>query len=120
MRTLIFTLCLILFAMPAFGATFSFAFDPPTMNEDGSPLTDLAGYRLHWGMASGNYDQFCEGNDPAATTVDCTIDGMENVILYFALTAFDEDGNESGYSNEVAVPLGPTIPAAPANLRLVP
>ncbi|HZX49313.1 MAG TPA: fibronectin type III domain-containing protein, partial [Nitrospirota bacterium] len=29
--------------------------DPPTTNSDGSPLTDLAGYKVYYGPTSGNY-----------------------------------------------------------------
>ena len=27
----------------------------PSINEDGTPLTDLAGYKIYYGTASGNY-----------------------------------------------------------------
>src|SRR4030065_2503178 len=30
--------------------------DPPTTNSDGSPLTDLAGYKVYYGPTSGNYN----------------------------------------------------------------
>ena len=29
----------------------------PSTNEDGTPLTDLAGYKIYYGTASGNYTQ---------------------------------------------------------------
>ena len=32
------------------------AWDTPTTNTDGSPLTDLGGYKLYYGAASGIYD----------------------------------------------------------------
>ncbi|MGB5739562.1 MAG: putative Ig domain-containing protein, partial [Woeseia sp.] len=28
---------------------------PPTLNTDGTPLNDLAGYKIYWGSESGNY-----------------------------------------------------------------
>src|SRR3972149_5909585 len=61
--------------------------DPPTTNTDGTPLTDLAGYKIHYGTTSGNY----------TTVID-----VGNVTTYFATTAYDSSGNESGYSNEVS------------------
>ena len=29
---------------------------PPTENEDGTPLMDLAGYRVYWGQSPGTYE----------------------------------------------------------------
>jgi hypothetical protein len=71
----------------------------PTENVDGTPLTDLAGYRVHWGTARRNYSQ------------NARIDGASNrqyaVTLspgtwYFAVTAVNAAGEESAYSGEVS------------------
>ncbi len=37
--------------------TATLSWTPPTQNTDGSPLTDLAGYRVYWGTSSGNYPE---------------------------------------------------------------
>ncbi len=70
----------------------------PTQNVDGSPLLDLAGYRIYWGLGSRSYTDSHTINDSAITEWDVTAPPN---TYYFALTAFDADGNESGYSNEV-------------------
>lgn len=70
----------------------------PTQNVDGSPLTDLAGFVVYWGSQSRSYGSSFAINDPDATRWEADI---APGTYYFALTAVDGDGNESGYSNEV-------------------
>lgn len=70
----------------------------PTQNVDGTPITDLGGYVVYWGTQSRNYTSSHRIEDPAVTEWEADI--APNTY-YFALTAFDGDGNESGYSNEV-------------------
>src|SRR3989304_5988479 len=73
--------------------------DPPTTNTDGTPLTDLAGYKVHYGTTSGNYTTVIDvGNVTTYTITNLT----NNVTYYFATTAYDSSGNEIGYSNEVS------------------
>ena len=72
--------------------------DAPTTNADGTPLTDLAGYKLYYGTSSGNYSVAIDvGN---VTTFK--VDGLSSGTYYFAVTAYDASGNESDYSNEVS------------------
>lgn len=70
----------------------------PTQNVDGTPLTDLAGYVIYWGTDSRNYIGSHTINSPAVTEWEAT---MAPGSYYFAMTAFDSENNESGYSNEV-------------------
>lgn len=70
----------------------------PTQNVDGSPLTDLAGYNVYWGTASRSYQSSHTIDDPGVTEWEVT---APPGTYYFALTAFDAEGSESGYSNEV-------------------
>lgn len=70
----------------------------PTQNVDGTPLTDLAGYRIYWGSTSRNYTGSHSINSPTTTQWEVTVAPGE---YYFALTAIDSENNESGYSNEV-------------------
>lgn len=62
---------------------------------------DLAGYRLYYGnspRAQATYAQAVPINNKYATTWQLTLpDG----VYYFALTAVDIVGNESGFSREV-------------------
>lgn len=70
---------------------------PPTQNVDGTPLTDLAGFTVYWGQSSRNYSG-SQTLSASMTEWEVTVSPGE---YYFALTAFDSEDNESGYSNEV-------------------
>lgn len=70
----------------------------PTQNVDGTPLTDLAGYKVYWGQTSRSYSGSQSINSPSTTQWEVTLAPGE---YYFAMTAIDSENNESGYSNEV-------------------
>ncbi|MDZ7670048.1 MAG: hypothetical protein U5Q16_11740 [Gammaproteobacteria bacterium] len=74
------------------------AWQPPAENEDGSPLDDLSGYRIYYGSFSRSYDDAVVVEDAAVTQWDMELASGE---YYIAMTAFDADGNESAYSNEI-------------------
>ena len=40
---------------------------PPTHNTDGSKLTDLAAYRIDWGLTEGNFNECVWIDDPEQT-----------------------------------------------------
>jgi hypothetical protein len=70
----------------------------PSENVDGTLLTDLSGYRIYYGTTSRDYDTSILISNPFATS------GSFQAIsgdYFVAMSAIDEDGNESGYSNEV-------------------
>jgi hypothetical protein len=71
----------------------------PTLNADGTPLDDLAGYIVYYGTSSGNYSQGISVGNVTTFTVDNLNDDL---TYYFAATAYDISGNQSGYSNEVS------------------
>jgi hypothetical protein len=71
----------------------------PTTNTDGTPLTDLAGYKIHYGTASGNYSSAINVGNTTTSAVSNLNDGA---TYYFAVTAYDTSGMESAYSNEVS------------------
>lgn len=98
---------------------------PPTQNVDGSPLTDLAGYNIYFGTESRVYGTPLPVTDAGATSTTFTVPlSDENTVeLYFAMTALDEDGNESAYSNEVLKMLDIMIidnlpPSEPGSLEI--
>ena len=76
----------------------------PTLNEDGSALTDLAGFRVYYGRLPGGYTNSVTLNDPGATTV--VIDDLASGDYEFAATAFNGAGVESALS----APASRTIP----------
>lgn len=62
--------------------------------------SDLAGYRVYYGTSSRSYGPYI----PVGKNVsNYTLNGLvEGKTYYFALTAVDTSGNESGYSAELA------------------
>jgi hypothetical protein len=85
--------------------------DAPTTNTDGTPLTDLAGYELHFGQTSGNYASTVNvGN---TTSFSLTSGLVEGQTYYFAVKAYDSSGNKSGFSNEVNVTIPETVVQPP-------
>jgi hypothetical protein len=69
----------------------------PTENEDGSPLTDLAGYKIYWATMSGPYPNSVTINNPRITTY--VIENLAPGTYEFVSTAFNSAGVESTYSN---------------------
>lgn len=80
--------------------------------------SDLAGYKIHYGSTSGQYDQVVDCNLPETVDgrVHYTIHDAPATLTYFAATAYDTDGNESDYSNELS--LNPA-PAAPQDFKSI-
>jgi hypothetical protein len=72
--------------------------DAPTVTVDGQPVRQLGGYIVYWGSESGNYTGSHRIEDARATQWRAELKAGE---YYFALTAFDAEGNESPYSNEI-------------------
>jgi hypothetical protein len=70
----------------------------PDQNEDGSPLTDLAGYRIYYGNAPGDYDNTITIDKGLSSYM---IESLDEPDWYFAMTAFNSQGIESDYSDEV-------------------
>ncbi len=84
---------------------------PPTQNVDGSPLTDLAGYVVYWRQdeptftnSTGQWPNLDLDASDVAYDVSVTVIGDygDTVTVTYAVTAVDEQGNESAYSNEVS------------------
>ena len=77
---------------------------PPTQNMDGSPITNLAGYKVLYGSSSGQYSQAL--SVPAATMTSVAIEALEaGRTWYFTVKAVNSSGVESDFSNEVSKPL---------------
>jgi fibronectin type 3 domain-containing protein len=72
---------------------------PPTENEDGSALTDLAGYNIYMGTVSKEYTEVIPVGIGLTSYM---IENLEyDTTYYFAMTALNEAGLESEKSNEV-------------------
>ena len=88
------------FAITVQGAqTYSITLNwsPPTENDDGSPLTDLAGFRLYWGTTPGMYTDSVTLTNPGLSTY--VVENLTAGTYGFVTTAFNSSGEESAYSN---------------------
>lgn len=69
---------------------------PPSSNTDGSALTDLSGYRLYWGESAGSYEH---SESVGKNVTSHVINDLTPNTWYFAITAINEQGIESSFSN---------------------
>jgi hypothetical protein len=76
-------------------ATISWA--PPTQNTDGSPLTDLAAYKIYYGVSEGNYPNQIRINNPGLSTY--VVDNLTPDTYFFVSTSINSSGVESEFSN---------------------
>lgn len=77
--------------------------DAPSSNTDGSPATDIAGYKIYYGSASGNYTASIDvGNTTSIPIATLSSSVPVRGLYYIAVTAYDTAGNESVYSNEIS------------------
>jgi Fibronectin type III domain len=86
------------------------SWERPTTKADGTPLTDLVGYKLYYGLTSRTYDFLkTVGNQ---TTY--AVSGLEpGRTYYFAVTAYDASGHESHFSDEVSMTVPPMVGQIP-------
>jgi hypothetical protein len=97
-------------SLPAFSLTVSAAaagassvnlsWVAPTENSDGSPLTDLKGFKIHYGTESQNYTGSISVDNPSLTTY--LVSTLPAGKYYFAVTAYNSAGLESDPSDEIA------------------
>jgi len=95
---ILFTIACFLNPSTVFSGVATLSWDPPTTNADGTPLTDLAGYKVYYGTSSGNYSQSIDAGNVTTYTVNNLTEGL---TYYFTTTSYDTSGNQSVYSNEV-------------------
>jgi hypothetical protein len=69
---------------------------PPTQNSDGSPLTNLAGYRVYWGTQQGTYPNSVTLNNPGLTSY--VVENLGPGTYFFVATALNTLGAESTFS----------------------
>jgi len=74
---------------------------PPTLNTDGSALSDLAGYRVQYGTNSGFLSQSVDVG--GATTTSLVVPGLQRGATYFfAMSALSAAGEASVSTNGVS------------------
>jgi len=70
---------------------------PPTENTDGSPIEDLAGYRIRYGRHPAELTGLHSISNPGISSA--VVENLEKGTWYFAVTAYNTSGVESEYSN---------------------
>ena len=70
---------------------------PPTQNEDGSALMDLAGYKIYWGTTPGQYTHSVKIENAGMSSY--VVENLSPGTYEFAATSFNDAGVESAYSN---------------------
>jgi hypothetical protein len=77
--------------------TVTLSWIAPTGNTNGTPLTDLAGYHIHYGTSQDNLTKVI---DLAGTgTTEYEVSGLAPGTYYFAVTAYTAMGTESAESD---------------------
>lgn len=96
-----FLLCLAL-SLPVFSQEAQSA--QITLAWNANSESDVAGYKIYYGTASRVYSTVVD----VGRWTNCVISGLQNGITYFfTATAYDTQGNESGFSAEISY----TVPA---------
>jgi hypothetical protein len=93
--------------------------DVPQKRTDGSALINIKGYKIYYGTASGMYTRAVAVplTEPSLSCGDIestvkkkpdkkqcmyAVQGLGNGVYYFAVTVYDDRGNESNLSNEIS------------------
>lgn len=111
MKKLLTILAILAIAGIAQAATVQVTWNPNTE-------PDLSGYKLYHGTASGQYGEPVDVGNVTGHVME--IAPQYGATYYFALTAYDTSGNESGYSAEATcfIPDG-VKPEKPTGLRAI-
>jgi Fibronectin type III domain len=73
---------------------------PPTENTNGSALTNLAGYNIHYGTSSGSLTKTISISNPGIATY--VVSNLTPGKYYFAVAAVNSAGTESPLSAQVS------------------
>jgi hypothetical protein len=78
-------------------ASVSLSWTPPTENDDGSTLADLAGYEVLYGRDAGALDQSRQVTNPSINTL--VVDNLSAGTWFFAVRSVNRSGVSSQLSN---------------------
>jgi hypothetical protein len=77
--------------------TATLTWSRPSERADGTPLEDLAGYRIYYGTDENNLTRVLDIRDGEQT--EQLVEDLDSGTWYFAITAFSSKGTESDKSN---------------------
>lgn len=86
--------------VPISAGSLTLSWAPPMQNADGTPLTDLAGYRIRWGTQSGDHPNLKVVDNSGVSNF--VIEGLAPGNYFFTVSAVDTSNNESQASNEAS------------------
>jgi hypothetical protein len=92
-------------SIPAFAITVTqvgtgsvtLSWTPPTQNEDGSSLTDLAGFEVLYGRNQGDLNQSVQLSNPSLNTY--VVDNLSSGTWFFAVRSLNRQGVASQVSS---------------------
>lgn len=73
---------------------------PPTLNVDGTALTNLAGFEISYGDVSGQYAHSVSVGSPSITSA--VIENLAPATWYFAIKTVNSSGTRSDFSSQVS------------------
>jgi len=85
---------------PVAMGSVTLAWNPPAENIDGTPVNDLAGYKIYYGSSPGDYSSEIIVDNPGITRY--LVDNLFPNNWYFAVTAYDLAGHESEATYEAS------------------
>jgi hypothetical protein len=75
-----------------------------------NPESTVTGYKVHYGMSSRSYGALID----VGSVTSYSVTGLGSGNYYFAITAYDNAGHESGFSNEASATTSSTTPGGSA------
>jgi uncharacterized lipoprotein NlpE involved in copper resistance len=87
-------------SVPSGNGTATLSWEAPTTTTSGSALTDLAGYRIYYGISASDLSQSIQLNTVGVQTY--VIDNLGQGTWYFAIKAVTTVGVESALSDIVS------------------
>ena len=73
---------------------------PPTENDDGTALTDLGGYVVHYGQSASNLTQTIKLTNPGLSSY--VVENLSAGTWYFAISSYTSGGIDGGPSGVVS------------------
>ena len=89
---------------PLAAGAATLSWNPPSENADGTPLTDLTGYRIYYGRNPDNLSQVVVLNNPGLTRY--VIENLTPARWHFEMTSVNAEGVESQRSATATKTIG--------------